>query len=361
MSVSFSRWIPAGIAVVVVAAGAIAVPIAANAASALAPKSAEQVLAMIGSSKVDAFSGELVTTSNLGLPSLPSGIGGASSSSSTAGVASILSLLSSPQTARIYVDGTTKERVQVVSSLAEQDVIRNGKDVWQYDSKKNTVTHATLAARSDAKAPAQTQTPAEIAHALVTRLTSSTALSVGTNAQVAGRSTYTLVLTPKAKDTLIGSVAISVDSATGLPLAVEATARGQHDPAIGVSFRSITLSAPAASLFDFTAPKGAKVTQQSAPKRATAPKPTVSARPSVAKPTVVGSGWDAVVETAASASSSTSMSKLTRQKLFSELTTAVAGGRVLHTSLANVLITTDGRVLAGSVSVDRLIAVAAQK
>ena len=326
----------------------------ANAAGALAPKTAEQVLTMIGTSKVDAFSGKLTTTSNLGLPSLPSGVGG-SSSSSTSGVSSILSLLASPQSARVYVDGSTKERVQILTSLAEQDVIRNGNDVWQYDSKKNTATHATLASHSESKAPSSTATPAQIAHELISHLDSTTRTSVGTNAQVAGRSTYTLVLTPKATDTLIGSVAISVDSATGLPLAVEATPRGQHDPAIGVSFSSIDLSTPAASLFNFTPPKNAKVTEQSVPKHVAAPKPTAPAT-SAAKPTVVGSGWDAVVETAANASTS----KLSSQKIFTELTTAVAGGRVLHTSLANVLITTDGRVLAGSVPLDRLLAVAAQ-
>ncbi len=168
---------------------------------------------------------------------------------------------------------------------------------------------------------------------------------------MAGRDTYTLVLTPKATDTLIGSVAISVDASTGLPLAVEATARGQHGTALGIAFTSVSLSTPSASLFDFTPPKGAKVTEQKS-----APKQSAHQAAPGTKPTVVGTGWDAVVETAAGGSSSA----LTSQKLFTELTTPVGGGRVLHTSLANVLITTDGRVLAGSVSVDRLLAVAGQ-
>jgi outer membrane lipoprotein-sorting protein len=349
-----TRWIPAGIAAVVVAAGAIAVPISANAAASLTPRTAEQVLAMIGNSKVDAFSGKLSTVSNLGLPSLPTGAGG---SSATSGVASILTLISSPQSARIYVDGTTKERVQVMSNLAEQDVIRNGNDVWQYDSKKNTASHTTLAPHGSDKAPAETTTPAQLAHELVSHLDPSTRLSVGSSQQVAGRNTYTLVLTPKATDTLIGSVSISVDSATGLPLAVDVSARGQKDPALGVSFTSIDLSKPAASLFTFTPPKGAKVTTKAAPAHHSGTtQHSGTAKPATGtKPTVVGTGWDAVAETAAS----TSTSALTSQKLFTELTTAVSGGRVLHTSLVNVLVTTDGRVLAGSVPVSRLSELAA--
>jgi outer membrane lipoprotein-sorting protein len=345
-----SRWIPAGIAVVVVAAGAIAVPIAANAASSIAPKTAKQVIELVENSTTTAFSGTLETSSDLGLPSLPSVPGSSSTASADSSAASILSLLSSPQKVRVYVDGKSKERVQVLTSLAEQDVIRNGTDDWQYDSKKNAVTHATLQSQT-APAPTTTVTPSQLAATLLAKLDSSTTTSVGTEKQVAGRDTYTLVLTPKATDTLIGSVSISVDAKTGLPLAVDATARGQHDVALGIEFTSVDYSTPSASLFDFTAPKGAKVTEEKA-----SPKPPKHTAPAGTKPTVVGTGWDAVVETAAGGSTSA----LSSQKLFAELTTPVTGGRVFHTSLANVLITTDGRVLAGSVSVDRLLAVAGQ-
>jgi outer membrane lipoprotein-sorting protein len=344
-----SRWIPAGVAIAVVAAGAIAVPLAANAASSISPKSAKQVIELVENSTTTAFSGTLETSSDLGLPSVPSLPGSSSTASADSSAASILTLLSSPQKVRVYVDGKTKERVQVLTSLAEQDVIRNGTDVWQYDSKKNAVTHATLQSRT-APAPTTTVTPSQLADTLLSKLDSSTSTSVGTTKQVAGRDTYTLVLKPKATDTLIGSVTISVDAKTGLPLAVDATARGQKDVALGIEFTSVDFSTPSASLFDFTPPKGATVTEQKASPKTGAPK-----KPTGTKPTVVGTGWDAVVETAAGDTGA-----LSGQKLFTELTTPVAGGRVFHTALANVLITTDGRVLAGSVSVDRLLAVAAQ-
>jgi outer membrane lipoprotein-sorting protein len=355
MSNNFSRWIPAAVAVVVVAAGAIAIPVAASASDSLATKTPQQVLAMIGNSSVDAFSGTVKTTSNLGLPSLPSTGGAASGgSASTSDISSVLSLLSTSQSARVYVDGS-KERVQVLSTLAEQDLIRNGSDLWQYDSKKNTVVHTTLPSKST-PAPTATTTPSQLADTLISKLAGSTDFSVGTSDHVASRSTYTLVLTPKAKDTLIGNVTIAVDSATGLPLEVSATARGQKAPAFAVAFDQVTLAAPDAKLFDFSAPKGAKVTEKKVPAH-TAPTHPSTAPETSAKPSVVGTGWDAVVATAASADTA----KLTDQKLFSELTTAVDGGRVFHTTLVNVLITTDGRVVAGSVSIARLQAVAAGK
>jgi hypothetical protein len=69
---------------------------------------------------------------------------------------------------------------------------------------------------------------------------------------------------------------------------------------------------------------------------------------------VTGSGWDAVVSVAAGGS----LSQLSQSAEFAELTTAVGGGRLLHTSLFNILFTADGRIVAGSVSVARLEAVA---
>ena len=40
--------------------------------------------------------------------------------------------------------------------------------------------------------------------------------------------------------------------------------------------------------------------------------------------------------------------------MFAQATTAVPGGRLLHTALVNVLVTSDGRVFAGSVPLERL-------
>lgn len=361
MTGTLTRWIPAAAAVVVVAAGAIALPMAASATADLAPKNAEQVLALMGSSTEDTFSGTVTTTTSLGLPSLPQV--GSSSEGSSAGVSSLLSLVSSPQKVRVYVDGRSKQRVQVLSDLAEKDVIHNGADVWAWDSKKQTVEHTTLASGETAHKPTATGSPAELAHSIVAALKGSTDLSVGTTVKIDGRDTYTLVLTPKASDTLVKDVSISVDAKTGLPLAVTADARGQKDPAVRVAFSSIDFSTPAASLFDFTAPKGAKVTEHRAPTHESVKSRPGPVSPDIDKnkPTVVGSGWDAVVVTPANATLVGGLGSASAAKQLDALTTAVPQGRVFHTSLVNVLLTTDGRIVAGSVPVERLEAVASSR
>jgi outer membrane lipoprotein-sorting protein len=363
MSKMWRRWTPAAVAVVAVAAVAIAVPAVANASVSLPSKTPTQVLELVASSKVTAFSGTVAETSDLGLPSLP---GSNIPSSVKGGTAADLALLTGPNSLRVYVDGPTRARVQDLESLAERDVIRDGSNVWVYDSQDNSVAHTTLASRQhfvrpgatpqatapDATAPdPKNLTPDGLAKKLIAQLEPTSTLSVDSNVRVAGRPAYDLVLTPKVTDTLIGSVSIAVDAQTGLPLQVRVAARGQKTAAVTIGFSSLDLSTPSASLFAFTPPAGTRMTElsphQAAPKTPGTPmtKPTKS---------VTGHGWDAVVTVAASGS----LAKLSQSPEFGELTTATAGGRELHTSLFNVLFTADGRIIAGSVSIARLQEVA---
>ncbi|MDQ1608766.1 MAG: hypothetical protein QOE16_1498 [Microbacteriaceae bacterium] len=350
------RWLPAVAVPAVIAAGVLVAPLAAGAAVDLPAKTPEQVLAMVAQSPVRAFSGTLEQTSQLGLPEVPS-IG---PSSSTDAAASALELLTGSHTARVYVDAPTNARIQVMDSLAERDVIRHGSDVWLYDSSDRTATHLTLPARAsqsdgttgDAATPGEMQTPAQLAKRLLTSVEPSTRVTVGDDTSVAGRTAYDLVLTPRSSVTLVGSVSIAVDSKTGLPLSVEVRARGQQDPAFRIAFSELSLEKPSADLFTFSPPPGATVKQQSLPKHDPTATPEKSARP---KPAVSGSGWETVVGVPASIVPSGILSS----PLLMGAATSVADGRLLHTSLVNVLLTNDGRLFAGAVPVDRLQAAAA--
>jgi outer membrane lipoprotein-sorting protein len=361
--------------VVVVAGVAIAVPVAANASVSLPTKTPTQVLELLESSKVHAFSGEVTETSDLGLPSLPSGAA-PEGVGTDSGLASDLALLAGTNSLRVYVDGSKNIRVQQLGSETERDVIRHGSDIWTYNSKTNAVDHATLSANPNhhfsrpggaVPTPGATaapeainvpKTPDALAAEIVAKLESSSRLSVDDNLRVAGRAAYDLVLTPKATDTLVGSVAIAVDAETGLPLQVQVMAAGQQDPAVTIGFTSLDLSKPDASLFDFTPPAGAKVKELKSPRtHPVGPTHTLSTKPAEK---VTGHGWDAVVTITANSSESGELAKLSTSPEFAELTTPVGDGRVLHTSLFNILFTSDGKVVAGAVSVARLQAVAVQ-
>jgi outer membrane lipoprotein-sorting protein len=347
MSRTWLKWMPAVAVPVLIASAAVAVPLSANAAVNLPTKTPAQVLALAAGEKVSALSGTLTQTSNLGLPSLPT-------TGADASAGSALELLTGSHNARIFVDGSTKQRVQVLDNMAERDLVRNGSEVWLYDSKKKTAVHSTLTAHAAKATEDYVTTPDQLAAKFLASVDSTTTVSLGSDLRVAGRTAYDLVLTPKASDTLVGSVSIAVDSATGLPLSVDVFARSQKAPAFSVGFSKLDLAAPDSALFAFTPPAGAKVTEMAPTADSARPAPS---KTDAAKPTVSGTGWDAIVALPAGKGALSA----TSSPLFGKLTTPVSGGHLFHTSLVNVLLTDDGRVFAGSVPVAKLQAAAATK
>ncbi|WP_235046806.1 LolA family protein [Arthrobacter nitrophenolicus] len=180
------------------------------------------------------------------------------------------------------MDGKAKARVQVVDRLAERDIVRRGNDVWFYSSKDNSTAHLTLpsfasdlplyvpptAGPQDPNVPPaepdnpggmHTHTPADIAGLLLAKVEPSTAVSVGEDVDVAGRTAYNLVLEPRTDATVVGKVAIAVDGETGMPLSVQVTARGASSPSFRAGFTSLSLDAPDDSLFTFAPPPGSPV------------------------------------------------------------------------------------------------------
>jgi outer membrane lipoprotein-sorting protein len=373
-STKSTRWI-AAIAVpeALVATGAIIVPLSASAAPNLPEKSPTAVLELLASNDVDALSGTVVVTSELGLPDLsgftvPEGSGTDDSSESSDDPAaspdslgSALDLLTGTHDARVFVDGPTKARVQVLDELAERDVVRNGDDVWLYDSTDNTAVHTTLpeideskigeTAAPDAAAPEAT-TPDAAAKSIVEALEPSSELSVSTTQRVAGRDAYTLVLEPKDDGTLVDNVSIAIDAETGLGLSVTVTAKDATEPAFDLAFSKLDLDTPSADLFAFTPPADATVTEEELPAAPTEAQSDVEhAEPEYS---VTGEGWASVVSIVVG----DDLEELATSPQFEQLSSEVDGGRVISTALVNVLVTDDGDVLAGSVPVATLQAAA---
>ncbi|TFD57856.1 DUF2092 domain-containing protein [Cryobacterium suzukii] len=369
------KWLPACVVPAVVIAAVIAVPLQAGAAVDLPDKTAEQVLQLVNDSTVSAFSGSVVQSSDLGLPSLDVSAGMAGSmptdtSDSGSGMSSAdalrtaLELLSGSHEFRVYVGGEAQSRVQIKDRMAERDLIRNGNELWYYDSNTNEATH--LSAPADLAASAQTKfaklqaqlptdlsTPALLAERFLAALDPSTAVEVGPDAQVAGRSAYQLLLTPRTAETLVASVSIAVDSETGLPLEVTVLARGQSAPALQIAFTTIDFAAVNASRFDFVPPATATVTEQSVPARPDAPRGDHMRAADVA-PVVTGTGWSTVVELPAVAVPA----ELNDNPLIEQLMVSVDGGRALTASLVTVFLASDGRIFAGAVPLAQLQAAA---
>jgi outer membrane lipoprotein-sorting protein len=373
------RWIPAIAVPAVVIAGAVAIPSMANAGVSLPSKTAAQIVALAEKSAGTSFSGTVEQTANLGLPDLSS-FGGATSSDDDSGVSDIVSQLSGTHKARVFVDGSSKSRVQTLDQLAERDVIRNGSSVWAYDSSDKSAVHLTLPSR-DSDTPSAGATPstgavptdpATAAASALKAIGRYTTVSTSGNVRIAGQKAYQVTLAPNDSSSLITTATLAVDATTGVPLRVAVTAKGQTDPAYSVSFTSIDYSTPAASTFAFTPPQGATVKKIAVPDRSVyAGGTTTKSHPGItsrydriakakaeAQPTVIGTGWSTIIGAKLPTSA---VSALSSDDTLDQVFTPVDGGRLLKTALVTVLITDDGEVYAGAVTPSALqAAVAAQ-
>ena len=347
-----------------IAAAALTGSLPAGASNPLPAKTPAQVLELAVSHQVQAFSGTVEQSAELGLPELPAA-GKPSAAASPGSAASVIELLSGKHTARIYVDGKDNVRVQVMDQLAERDLIRHGSDVWLYTSKDNTAAHLALpahdpAALKDRQEPGTeagaVPTPAQLAQQFLSKVDPTTAVSVGPDVSVAGRAAYNLLVEPRTDATLVGKVAIAIDGENGMPLSVQVTARGADKPAFSSGFTSLTLAAPDQSVFAFSPPPGSTVKELPAPDKTHEPADASrgDARHNGAKGnvSVTGTGWETVVGTVRGSTAQTDT--MLQDPLLSQAAVAVPGGRLLSTALLNVLITDDGRVFAGMVPPERL-------
>jgi outer membrane lipoprotein-sorting protein len=350
--------------------------------------SAQQLIEKIAKSDVQQLSGTVKITTDLGLPNLgglqnslasgalsegPHGKDGSAADPSS----KLLELASGTHTLRVAADGRDKQKLSLIEKAAEYSVIHNGDDVWAYDSASNQAYHATGAGKAGAgkdKTEKATPrdvpaTPGDFAEEALKAADKTTSVTVDGTAQVAGRDAYNLLVRPKQSGTTVGAISIAVDAKTGLPLKFTLTPAKGGAAVVDVAFTEVSFAKPAASTFDFTPPKGTKVTQgddRKAERRAQ-PKgePPRSKRSTLkgGEPKTIGEGWNAiyVFDTGSkgglpsgSASGGGAAAGFLNS-LGDHVTGKFGSGTVFSTRLVNALITDDGKVYAGAVTKDALV------
>ena len=394
--------IPAVAVPVVVVAAVLLAPGPAVGAVDLPDKTPRELIEFVQAGDVDQLTGTVEQTSELGIPDLSAFTGGGErAGAGEAGAASIddlIALVTGSYTAEIYLDGE-RGRVQVLDTLAERNVYVDGEAgvAWFVDSETQTATKLTLPepddleqakkdaqalaedARADAAERYETETgqslptPEALLERALADLDETTEVTVGTDSRVAGRDVYELVLAPRTDHTLVGSIRFAVDGENGTALAASITARGADEPALSVAFTNVSFDAPDASALTFEPGSGITVVEEQielpsfaalAERRAEAEAKADELRAEAtdaAGPVVYGEGWSAVMELPAGADGATVLDGLTaeQRRMLDTVTTSVDGGRVFETSLVTVLLTDDGRVLAGAVPAARLVDAAA--
>lgn len=376
------RWLPAVIAPAVIGAVA-AFPIQASAVD-LPDLSPEEVMVMMQGAEPVEFTGVVLKTTNLGLPALelssmlseeevermrektpeefadfvPEVI-------ASEGLAQAMELITGEHRVRVFV-GETGMRAQILDRMSQRDLIVNQNEMWTYDSREQVATYASIDQQKlqEGRLTLMQQmekfagevgldltNPQAVADYVMSQVGDSSDVSVGLDHYKAGRTAYQLIVKPNSSVSLVDSVVLSVDSETGVPLAATVYSVEQTEPAIEVGFESISFVNQDEALFTFSAPAGAQVMNLDEVE-----KPEVE---SLEKPeyegveaTMVGEDWDSVL--IMPATDAEMLSELKNNQLLSSLLKPVVGGLAFETPIMKVLITNDGRIFAGSVSLDHL-------
>jgi hypothetical protein len=150
--------------------------------------------------------------------------------------------------------------------LQEQDLVANPSEAWLWESATATATKlraSGITALPMTPTSSQDQManvdPVVLAKHLLAQASTCGSVSVGVPEVVAGRDAYVLHFTPSSDRTLVGDVAIAIDSQTRLPLDVSVTAAGASAPSVEAGFTSVSFDPIDPSMFTFTPPADATV------------------------------------------------------------------------------------------------------
>ncbi|WP_086802541.1 LolA family protein [Streptomyces caniscabiei] len=374
--------------------------------------SAQELIEKIAASDVQQVSGTVKITTDLGLPDLggladslgaqgaPGGDGGSTADPS----AKLLELATGTHTLRIAADGPDRQKLSLLDEAAEYSVIHNGDDLWAYDSASNEVYHATgagsegegkdRAGKGGEDVPDTAEdvpaTPQQLAEEALKAVDDTTSVTVDGTAQVAGRDAYKLVVKPKQSGSTVGAISIAVDAKTGLPLKFTLTPASGGAAVVDAGFTKVDFGKPSASTFDFTPPKGAKVTEADEAEKAgghasgsgdsvfegpgkngefkdgKGPKGSEEEFASgLDGLKMIGEGWSTIavidggseagLPTGGGESSGDARVDGFLNSLGDQVKGEFGSGTVFKTRLINVLFTDDGTVYAGAVTKDALV------
>ncbi|MFF3764478.1 outer membrane lipoprotein carrier protein LolA [Streptomyces sp. NPDC001922] len=364
--------------------------------------SAQKLIAKMAASDVQQVSGTVKIDTDLGLPSMLSGSGGglvgdamknaggkggdAKDGAALDPQAKLMELATGSHTLKIAADGQEKHRLSVIDGGDEYTMVHNGQEIWAYASADKAVYHAkgpkAEAGNSDRGELPDRATPQAMAKQALKAVDKTTRVTVDGTAKIAGRDAYQLVIQPRQAQSTVDSIRIAVDAENGVPLKFTLSPKSGGKPVIDAGFTSVDFGKPDAGTFDFTPPRGAKVTEEGdldkkAEKDGKAGKDGMSAPdlglpfdPSAGSgdgsgPKVTGEGWASIAQLQAPARSHKGGSgdgKARPEASGSPLDSfgdKVSGkfgkGTVFSTRLVNALMTEDGGVYVGAVDKAALI------
>jgi hypothetical protein len=216
--------------VAVVTAVLVSVPsVVAALAPAGAPADPARLRALVLGSAGRPYQGYAESHGSLALPELPN-------------LAAVTALFSGRTPMRAWYAGPDRYRVDILGTAGEHDLYRlpDGEYTWDYGD--NTLTR--LIGEPTVRLPrAGDLLPPELARRML-QTAKDDPVSALPGRNVAGVAASGLRLVPADPATTIGQVDVWADPASGLPVRVEVTARGQRAPILVTEFQQLAQTTP---------------------------------------------------------------------------------------------------------------------
>ncbi|HWD44167.1 MAG TPA: sigma-E factor regulatory protein RseB domain-containing protein, partial [Actinomycetota bacterium] len=214
------------------------------------PVGAGELLARVLASGPVAYQGYAEARAGLGLPDVPR-------------AGRVVALLGERTRMRVFVAGPGRWRVDELTPIGERDLYADGSTTTAWDSGERRVTV------TDGEAPVRFARPAdllppELGRRVAAAAEAGEATRLGAR-RVAGVQALGLRITPRSQGTTLARAELWADPATGLPVRVELTAKGQDEPIVTAAFLDLRLGTPDPGQVRFDPPADAEVERDEAP------------------------------------------------------------------------------------------------
>lgn len=161
---------------------------------------------------------------------------------------------------RLWITNDGRGRLELQSAAGDAQIVWSRMKLTVYDASSNTAYTARLPAmesRSPSREQESTPTVSEISDFL-SRIAEHASVSGALPTDVAGRPAYSVSVSPKHDDGLLGSARLAWDSGRGVPLRVGIYAQGHSSPVLELTVTEISYGPVSAGDVDIAPPARAK-------------------------------------------------------------------------------------------------------
>jgi hypothetical protein len=211
---------------------------------------AGELLGRVLASDRVAYQGYAESRAGLGLPDVPR-------------AGRVVALLGERTRLRAFVAGPRSWRVDELTPIGERDLYADASGTVLWDSGERRATYTTGQAPVRFARPADLLPP-ELGRRVAAAAGAGEVTRLGAR-RVAGTQALGLRIVPRSAGTTLARADLWADPGTGLPVRVELTARGQHEPIVTSTFLDLRLRAPDPATVRLRLPDDAEVESDDAP------------------------------------------------------------------------------------------------